>query len=240
MENAEIAALLAETADLMEIAGEDPFRIRSYRNGATAIESYPERVVDIVKDPARDVTEIRGIGKGLAAVLKEISERGSFERRDQMLAKYPPTALELLKIQGLGPKSIALLYEHYRVSTIDDLERICREGKLQQLPRMGEKLEQKVLRSIEQYRRSAHRFLLDHAEREAAELCAWLAEAAGVETVTPAGSLRRRKETIGDVDLLVTGPDPSPALDRFASYAKVREVLARGENKISAKVGQQG
>jgi DNA polymerase (family 10) len=121
MENREIARLLAETADLMEIAAEDSFRIRSYRNGASAIENHPERIVDILKDPDRSVTEIPGIGKGLAAVLAEIAERGSFERRDELLAKYPPTALEFLKIQGLGPKSIALIWEHYRVSTIDDL-----------------------------------------------------------------------------------------------------------------------
>jgi DNA polymerase (family 10) len=125
IENKNIARLLAETADLMEIAGEDPFRIRSYRNGAAAIESHAERIVDLLKDPARNVTEIPGIGKGLAAVLKEIVERGSFERLDQLLEKYPPTALEFLKIQGLGPKGIALIWEHYRVSTIDDLERLC-------------------------------------------------------------------------------------------------------------------
>src|SRR5437867_1915471 len=155
-----------------------------------------------------------------------------------MLAKYPPTALELLKIQGLGPKSIALLYQHYRVSTIDDLERVCREGKLRQLPRMGEKLEQKVLRAIESYKQSAFRFLMDFADHTATELCAYLAETPGVEKVTPAGSLRRGKETVGDLDLLVTGPDPIPALDRFEKYSRVREVLARGGNKSSAKVGQ--
>ena len=239
MENIEIAALLSETADLMEIAGEDPFRIRSFRNGATVIETFPERVAGMVADPERDVTVIPGIGKGLAAVLKEIVARGSFERRDLMLQKYPPTALELLKIQGLGPKSIALLFEHYRVSSVDDLERICREGKLRLLPRMGEKLEQKVLRSIESYRRSASRYLLDHADRVAAELSAYLAQTPGVERVTPAGSLRRGRETVGDVDLLVTGPDPGAVLERFLAFPKVREVLARGGNKTSAKIGHE-
>src|SRR5215510_9678781 len=125
MENREIALLLSETADLMEIAGEDGFRIRSYRNGATAIDGYPERISDILKNPARKVTDIPGIGKGLATVLAEIEQRGSFEKRDQLLERYPPTALELLKIQGLGPKSIALIWEHFRVSTIDGLERLC-------------------------------------------------------------------------------------------------------------------
>src|SRR5215470_14875471 len=118
MENREIARMLSETADLMEIAGEDGFRIRSYRNAASAIEGYPESISAIVKDPEKKVTDIPGIGKSMASALEEIEQRGSFERRDQMLEVYPPTALELLKIQGLGPKSIKLLFEHYRVSTI--------------------------------------------------------------------------------------------------------------------------
>ena len=153
MENKEIARLLSETADLMEVAGEDGFRIRSYRNAAAAISGHPSRVADMLCDPDVKVTEIPGIGKGMAAVLGEICKRGSFDRRDQMLAKYPASALELLKIQGLGPKSIALLYEHHNVRSVDDLERICREEKLRKLPRMGAKLEEKVLRSIEAYRK---------------------------------------------------------------------------------------
>src|SRR5215831_19344844 len=155
MENKEIARILFETADLMEIAAEDGFRIRSYRNGATAVDGHPERIEDILKDTERKVTDIPGIGKGLAAVLQEICRRGSFERRDQLLEKFPPTTLEFLKIQGLGPKGIALIFEHYRISTIDELEHLCREQKLRLLPRMGARLEEKVLRSIEQYRRRA-------------------------------------------------------------------------------------
>src|SRR5947209_2653330 len=109
----------------MEIAGEDSFRIRSYRNGATAVEGHPERIQDILSDPERKITDIPGIGKGLAAVLREIIDSGSCERRELLLEKFPPTALEFLKIQGLGPKGIALIFEHYRVSTIDELERLC-------------------------------------------------------------------------------------------------------------------
>src|SRR5580658_243805 len=167
MENRELAVLLSETADLMEIADEDSFRIRSYRNAASVIESYPEPVAAILKDPAKKVTDIPGIGKGMAAVLQEIEERGSFERRDQMLEKYPPTALELLKIQGLGPKSIRVLWEQHRISTIDGLETLCREHKLRELPRMGAKLEEKVLRSIEQYKERSGRFLLSFADNAA-------------------------------------------------------------------------
>jgi DNA polymerase (family 10) len=240
LENKEIARVLWETADLMEIAGEDGFRIRSYRNGATAVEGYPERIVDILRDPSRKVTDIPGIGKGLAQVLVEISERSSCERRDLLLAKFPPTALEFLKIQGLGPKSIALIFEHFHISTMDELERLCREQKLRDLPRMGAKLEEKVLRSIAQYRQRTGRYLLSYAEAMAAELAEVLGQTPGVERVTAAGSLRRGRETVGDLDLLVTGPAPAGALDRFVAYGRVEEVLARGENKASAKVGREG
>jgi DNA polymerase (family 10) len=240
MENREIARLLAETGDLMEIAGEDSFRIRSYRNAASAIDGYPEPVSAILKNPEKKVTDIPGIGKGMAAVLQEIEERGSFERRDQMLELYPPTALELLKIQGLGPKTIRTLFETFRVSTIDGLEKICQEHKLRDLPRMGAKLEEKVLRSIAAYRQRAGRFLLSFAQGVADELTADLAQVLGVEKVTPAGSLRRGKETVGDLDLLVTGPGAEAALERFVAHPKVHEVLGRGMNKASVKFGLEG
>ena len=240
MENKEIARVLWETADLMEIAAEDSFRIRSYRNGSTAVEGHPERVEDILRDPARKVTDIPGIGKGLAAVLAEIVDHGSCERRDALLRKFPPAALEFLKIQGLGPKGIALIFEHYGVGTIDELERLCLEQKLRVLPRMGAKLEEKVLRSIAQYRLRTGRYLLSYAEGMAAELAEELRQVPGVEDVTPAGSLRRGRETVGDLDLLVTGPRADAALDRFMTYPKVREALGRGENKASAKVGREG
>ena len=240
MENKEIARVLWETADLMEIAAEDSFRIRSYRNGATAIEGYPERIADILRDPNRKVTDIPGIGKGLAVVLSEIADHGSCERRDLLLQKFPPTALEFLKIQGLGPKSIALILEHYRISTIDELERLCHEEKLRVLPRMGAKLEEKVLRSIAQYRQRSGRYLLSYADAMAAELIAELGRVPGVESVTPAGSLRRGRETVGDLDLLVTGPAATAALDRFVALPRVEEVLGHGENKASAKVGREG
>src|SRR5262249_36479598 len=135
----------------MEIAGEDAFRIRSYRNGASAVEGNPERIEDILRDPSRKVTDIPGIGKGLANTLAEIVSTRSCERRDLLLQKFPPAALEFLKIQGLGPKGIALVLQHYEIKSIDDLERLCLERKLRGLPRMGAKLEEKVLRSIAQY-----------------------------------------------------------------------------------------
>jgi len=240
MENRALARLLAETADLMEIAGEDSFRIRSYRMAAAVIEGYPEQLSAILKNPEKKLTDIAGIGKGIAAVIQEIEQRGSFERRDEMLGKYPATALELLKIQGLGPKSIRLLYETYRVETVDDLERICREQKLRELPRMGAKLEEKVLRSIASYRQIQGRFLLSFAQRVANELTEYLSAVTGVEKVTSAGSLRRGKETVGDLDLLVTGPGAAGALDTFVAHPKVHEVLGKGPNKASVKYSLEG
>jgi DNA polymerase (family X) len=240
MENREFARVLAETADLMEIAGEDGFRIRSYRNAASAIEGYPERVADILANPERKVTEIPGVGKGLASVLDELAKRGSFEKRDTLLAQFPPTLLDLFKIQGLGPKGIALVYEHYKVATIDDLERICKEQKLRELPRMGAKLEEKVLKSIAQYRQRTGRFLLSFGQKIAGELVPYLSETGGIEKIQAAGSLRRGKETIGDLDLLVTGPGAADALERFVTHPKAHNVLGKGPNKASIQYGLEG
>jgi DNA polymerase (family X) len=240
MENREFARVLAETADLMEIAGEDGFRIRSYRNAASAIEGYPERVDEILTNPERKVTEIPGVGKGLASVLEELRSRGSFEKRDSLLAQFPPTLLDLFKIQGLGPKGIALVYQHYKVATIDDLERICKEEKLRELPRMGAKLEEKVLKSIAQYRQRTGRYLLSFGQKVAAALIPYLSETGGIEKIAAAGSLRRGKDTIGDLDLLVTGPGAVNALDRFVQHPKAHTVLGKGANKASIQYGLDG
>jgi DNA polymerase (family 10) len=240
MDNRAIARMLSETADLMEISSEDPFRIRSYRTAAGVIEGHPEQLSAMLKDPEKKLTDIPGIGKGIAAVVAEIEERGSFERRDEMLGKYPASLLELLSIQGLGPKSIRLLYDAYKVQSVDDLERMCKEQKLRELPRMGAKLEEKVLRSIASYRQRAGRFLLSFAERTAGELIEYLSAVPGVEKITSAGSLRRAKETVGDLDLLVTGPGAAEALEKFVVHPRVHEVLGKGPNKASIKFGLEG
>src|ERR1700683_2880193 len=224
----------------MEIGGEDSFRIRSYRNGASAIEGYPERISDILANPERKITDVPGIGKGLAAVLQQVEAQGSCDKRDELLLKFPPAALEFLKIQGLGPKGIALLFEHFRITTMDELEQLCREQKLRTLPRMGAKLEEKVLRSIAQYKERTGRFLLSFADNTARELTKYLSDLEGIEAITPAGSLRRGRETIGDLDLLVTGANAAAALDKVAANPRVHEVLGRGPNKTSVKLGREG
>ena len=240
MENIEYARILAETADLMEIAAEDGFRIRSYRNAADSLQGYQERVDDVMADPTRKLTDIPGIGKGIAAVIVEIKQRGSFDKRDELMEKYPPTALEMLRISGLGPKTIATLIATFRVTTLDDLERLCNEQKLRGLPRMGAKLEEKILKGICSLRQTTGRFHVNFATAIAEELTSYLSEVEGIERAVAAGSLRRGRETVGDVDLLVTGPGAKAALDRFVKHPRINEILGHGDTKASAKVGVEG
>ena len=190
MDNKAIAGILYETADMLEIDGQDSFRIRSYRNAAQAIENHPQLIKDIIGEPKK-VLEIPGIGKGMLTNLQELFQQGCVTIHAELLKKYHPSMLQLLRIQGLGPKTIALIWSAYKVCDVDAVEQLAREGKIRVLPRMGEKHEQKLLKAIEDYRRIGGRFLLDAAEAEAAKLTDYLAKFTGFEKITPAGSLRR-------------------------------------------------
>jgi len=170
----------------------------------------------------------------------EIKQRGSFDKRDELMEKYPPTALEMLRISGLGPKTIATLIATFRVTTLDDLERLCNEQKLRGLPRMGAKLEEKILKGICSLRQTTGRFHVNFATAIAEELTSYLSEVEGIERAVAAGSLRRGRETVGDVDLLVTGPGAKAALDRFVKHPRINEILGHGDTKASAKVGVEG
>src|SRR6266481_7395590 len=204
MDNKAIAGILYETADLLEIDGQDSFRIRSYRNAAEAIEAQTQQIADLINEPKK-VLAIAGIGKGMLVNMQEMFKDGRLSLHAELLKKYHPSMLDLLKIQGLGPKTIALIWSAYKVSDLDGVAKLAREGKIRELPRMGEKQEQKLLKAIEDYRRIAGRFLLDTAEQLSEKLVEYLLAATGVEKVTPAGSLRRGRETVGDLDILVTG-----------------------------------
>ena len=238
MDNKAIAGILYETADLLEIDGQDSFRVRSYRNAAEAIEALPHQVSNLIAEPKK-LLEVPGIGKGMLANLQHLFQEGNVEVHAELLKKYRPSMLELLKIQGLGPKTIALIWSAYQVSDLDGVEKLAREGKIRELPRMGEKHEQKLLKAIEDYRRIGGRFLLDTAEQLAAKLVAHLLEAPGVEKVTPAGSLRRGRETVGDLDVLVTGKgccaDESreQIAQHLLRFPGLMEIIAKGENKVS-------
>jgi DNA polymerase (family 10) len=241
MDNKAIAGILYETADLLEIDGQDSFRIRSYRNAAQAIEALPQQIADLIGEPKK-VLEIQGIGKGMLTNLREMFKDGRLSVHADLLKKYRPSMLDLLKIQGLGPKTIALIWSAYQVCDVEGVEKLAREGKIRELPRMGEKQEQKLLKAIEDYRRIAGRFLLDVAERETEKIQAHLRDFPGVEKVTPAGSLRRGRETVGDLDVLVTGAaccddgEREKLIDHIIKLPGLMEIIARGENKVSFRL----
>ncbi len=241
MDNKSIATVLYETADLLEIDGADSFRIRSYRNAAQAIENLTEQLRELIGEPKK-VLAIPGIGKGMLQNLQELFRDGRLSMQAELLQKYHPSMLQLLKIQGLGPKTIALIWSAYQVSDVDGVEKLAREGKIRTLPRMGEKHEQKLLKAIEDYRRISGRFLIDVAETEARKLSDYLAKFPGFEKITPAGSLRRGRETVGDLDILVTGAaccspeDRTKAVEYVAQYPPLLSIIAQGDNKISFRL----
>ncbi len=238
MDNKAIATLLYETADLLEIDAQDSFRVRSYRNAAEAIDALPQQVSELIAEPKK-LLAVQGIGKGMLANLQKLFQEGRIEVHAELLKKYHPSMLELLKIQGLGPKTIAMIWSTFQVCDLASLEKLAREGKIRELPRMGEKQEQKLLKAIEDYRRIAGRFLLDTAEKLSDMLVEYLIALPIVDKVTPAGSLRRGRDTVGDLDILVTGPG---CVDNEARQALIKhligfpglmEVIAQGDNKVS-------
>jgi DNA polymerase (family 10) len=241
MDNKAIAGIFYETADLLEIDGQDSFRIRSYRNAAEAIEAQPQQIQDLIDEPKK-ILEIPGIGKGMLTNLREMFKEGRLGLHAELLKKYRPSMLDLLKIQGLGPKTIGLIWSAYQVCDLEGVEKLAREGKIQILPRMGEKQEQKLLKAIEDYRRVAGRFLLDTAEMQAQKIVEHLRGFEGVEKVTPAGSLRRGRETVGDLDVLVTGAAccddaaREKLIDHIIRLPGLMEIIARGENKVSFRL----
>jgi DNA polymerase (family 10) len=241
VDNKAIANILYETADLLEIDGQDSFRIRSYRNAAQAIENHSHQIKDIIADP-KQVLAIAGIGKGMLTNLQELFSTGKLAVQAELLQKYHPSMLQLLKIQGLGPKTIALIWSAYKVSDVDGVEKLAREGKIRELPRMGEKHEAKLLKAIEDYRRIGGRFLIDAAELECEKIVAYIEKFPGIDKITPAGSLRRGRDTVGDLDILVTGEACSTeagrqeAIAHVAKYPPLMDIIASGDNKISFHV----
>ena len=241
MDNKALATIFDETADLMEINGDDPFRIRSYRRAAETLEGYPQSATELAAD-VKVLLEIPGIGKGMAANIQEVAQTGKLLLHQELLAKFHPSMLELFKIQGLGPKTIALIWSAFQVSDLDGVIKLAQEGKLRTLPRMSEKSEQKILKAIEDYRRISGRFLIDEADRTAAQLAAHLQHVKGIDAITPAGSLRRGRETVGDLDVLITGPccvddrQRASLIDEIVTFPGIDQVLAKGDNKVSVKL----
>ena len=240
-DNKAVANIFDETADLMEIAGEDSFRIRSYRRASEAILSLDQQLSEIHSD-AKALLAIPGIGKSMATHIQDIFTKGKLAQHEELLKKYQPSILELLKIQGLGPKTIAMIWDAFKVCDPEGVAKLAREGKLRELPRQSEKTEQKILKAIESYRQMTGRFLLDVAFETAQKMIDLLKDLPGVDKVTPAGSLRRGKETVGDLDMLVTGKCASneaqrnKVIETILDFSGIQDVLAKGENKVSFKL----
>ncbi len=240
MDNKQIARILRETAQLLEIDGAIIGRYRSYEKAAELIDGLPESIEQLVKEPEK-LKELPGIGDRMVEHLEEIVKTGDYALRKKLLKKYPATILDLLQLQSLGPKKVAFLWSNFKAGTVADVEKLAKEGKLRDLPGFGEKSEQNILKAVEVFKKSSGRFHLDKAEAAAHQIAAHIKAARkAVDSVTPAGSLRRGKETVGDLDLLVTLADGHTSQKHVDALAKhiltfpgIDQTLAHGENKVS-------
>jgi len=254
MENREIARILRETAQLLEIDGAIIGRYRTYEKAAELIAGIPESVAQMAAEPDK-LKELPGIGDRMVEHIQEILKTGDYALRKKLLKKYPATILEVLNLQSLGPKKVAMLWRLFKAGTVDAVENLAREGKLRELPGFGEKSESNILKAIEVYKQISGRFLVDFVEAQAAKLSAYIGGYGKlVGSIDPAGSYRRGKETIGDLDLLVTlagkhkqrvravlaarGKDDVDALaQHILAFPENAQTLAQGENKVSFRLG---
>jgi DNA polymerase (family 10) len=240
MQNKQIAAILRHTANLLEIDGAIIGRYRSYEKAAELIESLHESVAQLVETPEK-LTELPGIGDRMVEHLTEIVKTGDYSLRAKLLKKYPVTILEVLQLQSLGAKKVSFLWSTFKAGTVAEVEKLATEGKLRDLPGFGEKSEQNILKAIEVFRKSTGRFLVNVAEQAASAITEHILKAGkAVESVTPSGSLRRGKETVGDLDLLLTlgagytkQKDVDALAEHILKFPAIDQVLAHGENKVS-------
>ncbi|GBC98071.1 DNA polymerase/3'-5' exonuclease PolX [bacterium HR17] len=231
MRNAEVVAMLEETADLIEIAGENPFKARAYRRAAEAIAALQEPIEELVR--TKRLHTVEGIGESIARDITEFLQRGTTTRLEQLRAKYPPQLRTLLEIQGVGPRTVAMLYDRLKITTVDELEAAAKAGKLAKLPGMGEQKIRNILESIQVWRRQQERVPIHIALSLAERIVAALQELPEVIAILPAGSLRRWKETVGDLDILVAARNTQPVMDKFTKLPEVQKVLAHGTTKSS-------
>jgi len=232
MDNLAIARIFSEIGDLLEIKAENPFRIRAYRNGAEAIVDAATRVADLSVD---ELLKIPGIGKDLANKIRELVDTGGVRYHQELLQEFPPTILDLLRLQGVGPKTVALLYGTMNIRTLEELEEAARSGRLRSIKGMGPRKEELILKALEEHKRHAGRHLMAEAADVAAALVAYLRECAPAADITPVGSLRRGCETCGDLDILAAGAAPG-LMDAFVAYKLVERAIGRGDTKSSVRL----
>jgi len=236
MQNPDIARLFDEVADLLEIQDANPFRVRAYRNAARTIRDFPESLADLVRAGTKDLTEIPGIGEDLAEKIAEIVATGELKLHRQLAAKLPAGLLDLLRIPGLGPKRVKLLHKKLKVKSAADLARALDGGKIQKLKGFGPKMEEKIRAGLGQAQVTEHRLLLNEAETQANALVEYVKAGGGVQEIAVAGSYRRRRETIGDLDVLVTSSDSPKVMARFVQYPEVAKILSQGGTRATVKL----
>ena len=232
MDNLAIARILREIADLLEIKDDNPFKIRAYRNGADIAANHPHELATLDEAGLR---EIPGIGKDLAGRIREIGETGDTAYHRELIAEFPPTILDLLHLQGVGPKTVATLYRELGIRTIEDLERAALDGRVRALRGMGAKKEALILKALDERKRFAGRHLLPDTHDAAAALVSYLRERAPAAAIEPVGSLRRGCDTCGDLDLLASGA-PASLMNDFVEYRLVERVLGHGDTKSSVLI----
>jgi DNA polymerase (family 10) len=236
--NADIAEIFNEVADLLEIEAANPFRVRAYRTAARTVAGLPQSLADMVARN-EDLTQLSGIGKDLADKIREIITTGDLAALRQLEGRTPPELARMMKVAGLGPKRVRALHDQLGINTPTDLQKAAAQGKIRQLHGFGLKIEQLVLEDLAQMQQAERRFKLAEVEEVAQALVSHLKKTPGVERAIVAGSFRRRKDTVGDLDILVTGREDTPVMDRFVAYEDVTRVLAHGTTR-SAVVLRQG
>jgi len=234
MENSQIAAVLSEIADILEILDENPFRIRSYRNGARAITDLTERLEDLAAD--KDLTELPGIGESLAGKIHEILKTGTCQMIQDLRKRLPPHLTDLLKVKGLGPKKVKALYDKLGLTTLEELKAAAEAGKIRGLEGMGEKTEQNILKGLAILAAEEGRIGIRVATEQVAALAGHLGKVSAIRRFEVTGSFRRRRETIGDLDVLVQAPDRGKATEGILAYEPIEDVLAKGEEKVAVRL----
>lgn len=230
--NVDIARLFETTADLLEIKGENPFRIRAYRNAARIVEDLPHELASMVEEDT-DLTKLPGIGKDLAEKIREIVTKGSSPALEKLRSELPPHITDLLNLPGLGPKRVRTLYKELDVVDLETLKKAAEAGRIRELPGLGEKTEKQILEGIASQADSSRRFLRAHVIPHAEAYQEYLCQSPQVKKIDLAGSYRRGRETIGDLDFLVWADDAPTVMEHFVAFDEVREILAQGETKSS-------
>lgn len=236
MINDKIVQIFSEIADMLEVLGENVFRVRAYRRAAEVVRGLGYDLEKLHKSSDESIEDISGIGKDLHAKIVEIIDTGECEMHKRLVNKLSPGILEILRVRGIGPKKVKLFYEMLDIDSIPKLKAAAESGALATLPGMGEKSENRIIESLAQMTHEQRRIPLDSAKKAAEAYVSYMKKCKAVKKIKIAGSLRRKKSTIGDIDILVTGDKPKKMSQHFLAYKKVKQVLAAGDTKSSVVI----